>query len=213
MNEITRQVLNFDPFAPIKDILDNPQSDSNTKMLYLNLMHNANKTKAEYLKEIGDTYYGISWADFLRIVKDYGFKIGYCQKYTNSWSSKGTEEENIIFFLEEKGLILHASSYEGNLNTAKIYGGVKVGDKVEKQQIKALEWCSCGHNGNGTMHFDVDVREGFRYHLDALLEAFEFSKSWTKVQHLNLDLSNEQIYINRNMINQSCPEVRKIIFG
>ena len=70
MNEITRQVLNFDPFAPIKDILDNPQSDSNTKMLYLNLMHNANKTKAEYLKEIGDTYMLIEIANGVHIRVD-----------------------------------------------------------------------------------------------------------------------------------------------
>lgn len=144
-----------------------------------------NQVKAEHLKSLGDTHFGISWIDFIEIAKAYGFKSGYCKKFIGTgWSDKGIEEEEIIFFHEDKGLILHAESYNGkSVNSAHVYGEVKIGDKLEENQWEALYGCSHGGNGNGTMSFDVDVREGFRFHLDALSEAFEFSKSWSKVPY------------------------------
>lgn len=70
------------------------------------------------------------------------------------------------------------------------------------------------------MYFDVDVREGFRFHLDALSEAFEFSKSWSKVPFLwflnYMDTENKNYSyekINMQKIVASTPEVYKIIFG
>ena len=180
------------------------------------------KKKVEHLKSIGDTHFGITWIDFIEIAKAYGFKSGYCQKFTGTgWSDKGVEEEEIIFFHEEKGFILHAESFDGrSVNSAKVYGEVKIGDKLEKNQWEALNGCSHGGNGNGTMSFDVDVREGFRFHLDALSEAFEFSKSWSKVPFLwflnYMDTKNKNYSykkINKQKIDASTPEVRKIIFG
>ena len=106
------------------------------------------------------------------------------------------------------------------MNSAKVYGEVKIGDELERNQLEALNGCSHGGYGNGTMSFNVDVREGFRFHLDALSEAFEFSKSWTKVPFLwflnymdtkGANYSYEKI--NQQKIDASTPEVRKIIFG
>lgn len=182
----------------------------------------ANRKKVEHLKSIGDTHFGITCINFIEIAKAYGFKSGYCQKFTGTgWSDKGVEEEEIIFFHEEKGLILHAESFDGkSVNSAKVYGEVKIGDKLEKNQCEALDGCSYGYNGNGTMYFDVDVREGFRFHLDALSEAFEFSKSWSKVPFLwflnYMDTENKNYSyekINMQKIVASTPEVYKIIFG
>ena len=106
------------------------------------------------------------------------------------------------------------------MNSAKVYGEVKIGNKLEKNQWEALIGCSHGGNGHGPMSFDVDVREGFRFHLDALSEAFEFSKSWSKVPFLwflnYMDTKNENYSyekINKQKIDASTPEVRKIIFG
>lgn len=70
------------------------------------------------------------------------------------------------------------------------------------------------------MHFDVDVREGLRFHLDALSEAFEFSKNWSVIPFLwflnYMDTKAENYNyekINKQKIDASTPEVRKIIFG
>lgn len=108
----------------------------------------ANRKKVEHLKSIGDTHFGITWINFIEIAKAYGFKSGYCQKFTGTgWSDKDVEEEEIIFFHEEKGLILHAESFDGkSVNSAKVYGEVKIGDKLEKNQCEALDGCSYGYN-------------------------------------------------------------------
>lgn len=225
MNEKTKNILNIDPIANAETLLGKRHKDWDTEadvMVALGLAMMTNQIKDEHLKSIDDTHFGITWIDFIVIVKAYGFKSGYCQKFTGTgWSDKGVEEEEIIFFHEEKGLILHAESFNGtSVNSAKVYGEVKIGDKLEKNQWEALNGCSHCGNGNGTMSFDVDVREGFRFHLDALSEAFAFSKSWSKVPFLwflnYMDTENENYSyekINKQKIDASTPEVRKIIFG
>lgn len=225
MNETTRNILNFDPVATAEALIGKRYEDWDIEtdgMAALGLAMATNQAKREHLESIGDTHFGITWQKFVEIVKAYGFKSGYCQKFTGTgWSDKGVEEEEIIFFHEEKGLILHAESYDGkSVNSAKVYGEVKIGEELERNQWEALNGCSHGGNGNGTMSFDVDVREGFRFHLDALSEAFEFSKSWTKVPFLwflNYMDTKDKNYsyeeINKQKINASTPEVRRIIFG
>lgn len=224
MNETTRNILNFDPVATAEVLIGKRHEDwdaETDKMAALGLVIATNRAKAEHLKSIGDTHFGTTWIDFIEIAKEYGFKSGYCKKFTGtSWSDKGVEEEEIIFFHEEKGLILHAESYNAKtVNSAKVYGEVKIGDELEENQWKALNGCSNGSNGNGTMYFEVDVREGFRFHLDALSESFKFSKIWSKVPFLWLlnymDTKGQYNYedINKKKINDSTPEVHKIIFG
>lgn len=225
MNKTTKDILNFDPVATAEALIGKRHEEWDVEtdgMSALMLAIVTNQAKEEHLKSIGDTHSGITWIDFIEIAKAYGFKSGYCQKFTGTgWSRKDVEEEEIIFFHEEKGLILHAESYDGkSVNSARVYGEVKIGDKLEKNQWEALNGCSHGGNGNGTMSFDVDVREGFRFHLDALSEAFEFSKNWTKVPFLFLlnymDTRDENYNykkINKQKIDACTPEVRKIIFG
>ena len=227
MNETTKNILNFDPIATAEGLIGKRHEywDVETDgMVALVLAMLTNESKREHLESIGDTHFGITWNDFIEIAKAYGFKCGFCQKFTGTgWSDeKGIEEEEIIFFHEEKGLILHAESFDGkSVNSAKVYGEVKLnGDKLEEEQWNALNGCSHGGNGNGTMYFNVDVREGFRFHLDAVSEAFEFSKSWSKVQFLwflNYMDTKKKNYnyekINKKKIASCIPEVRKIIFG
>lgn len=174
------------------------------------------------VESIGDTHFGITWQDFIKIVKAYGFKCGFCQKFTGTGYSEECVEEEIIFFHEEKGLILYAESFGGDsVNSANVYGEVKLNDgKLEKSQWDALNGCSHSANENGTLCFHVDVRKGFRFHLDAISEAFEFSTSWSKVPFLwflNYMDTEDKNYnyekINKQKIAACTPEVRKIIFG
>lgn len=225
MNEKTKNILNFDPVATAETLIGKQHEDWDLKtdaMAASALVMATNQAKADHLKSIGDTHLGITWIEFIEITKAYGFKSGYCQKFTGTgWSDKGVEEEEIIFFHEEKGLILHAESFSGkSVNSAKVYGEVKIGDKLEEKQWEALNGYSHGSNGNGTMHFEVDVREGFRFHLDAISEAFEFSKNWSEVPFLwflNYMDSKVENYdfkkITNQKINASTSEVKKIIFG
>lgn len=220
MNKKTKDILNFDPVAAAEGLFGKRHEDWDTEtgMAALGLAILTNQAESDHLKSIGDTYFGTTWLEFIEIVKAYGFTIGYCQKFTGTNSA---EEEEILFFHEEKGLILHAESYNGEfVNSAEVYGEVKIGDKLEENQWEALNGCSHGSNGNGTMAFTVDVRKGFRFHLDSLSEAFEFSKSWTKVPFmwfLNYMDTKIQNYdykkITSKKIDACTPEVKKIIFG
>lgn len=56
------------------------------------------------------------------------------------------------------------------------------------------------------MYFNVDVREGFRFHIDTISEAFEFSKSWTKVPPLLCFLN----YMDIKNCNYEKPSQQKI---
>lgn len=226
MNEKTKNILSFDPIATAETLIGKRHDDWNIEtegMAALEIAMLSNQAKKEHLKSIGDTHFGITWQDFIEIAKAYGFKCGFCQKFTGTgWSYEGIEEEEIIFFHEEKGLILHAESFGGkSVNSAKVYGEVKLNDgELERCQWDALDGCSHCDNGNGTMCFEVDVREGFRFHLDAVSEAFELSTSWSKVPFLwflnYMDTKNKNYScekINKQKIDVCTPEVRKIIFG
>ncbi len=227
MNETTKNILNFDHVETAEALIGKRYKDLDIEtdgMAALGLAMLTNQIQREHLESIGDTYFGITWQDFIEIVKAYGFKCGFHQNFTGTGlSDNGVEEEEIIFFHEEKGLILHAESFDGKfVSSAKMYGEVKLNDgKLERSQLDALNGCIYGDNGNGTMYFIVDVREGFRFHLDAVLDAFEFSKSWSKVVpflsfHNYMDTKDKNYdyeKINKQKIAVCTPEVRKIIFG
>lgn len=176
MNETTKNILNFDPVATAEALIGKRHEEWDVEtdgMAALGLAMMSNQSKREHLESIGDTHFGITWQDFIEIVRTYGFKCGFCQKFTGTgWSDeKGIEEEEIIFFHEEKGLILHAESFDGkSVNSAKVYGEVKINETLTENQWDALNGCSHGGNGNGTMYFDVDVREGFRFHISTLFQ-------------------------------------------
>lgn len=220
MNETTKNFLNFDPIATAETLIGKRHEDWNIEtdgLAALRLAVAANQAKANHLKSISDTHFGITWIEFVEFAKAYGFQISYYEKFTG----RNEEEEEIIFFHEEKGLILHAVSYAGKyVNSAKVYGELKKSDKLTKNQQEALNGCSQSPINNNTMSFDVDVREGFRFHLDALSEAFEFSKNWSKVPFLwflnYMDTKDENYNyekITQHKIDACTPEVRKIIFG
>lgn len=197
MNEKTKNILNIDTIA--EDLISKRNED-------------------------WDVETHITWQKFIEIAKSYGFKCGFCQKFTvTGWlNKKGIEEEEIIFFHEEKGLILYAESLGGkSVNSAKVYGEVKINEKLEENQYYALYGCSAyGRNRNGTMSIEVDVRQGFLSHLEAISKAFKFSTKWTKVPFLWFlnYMENEKDDFNYKKITEqkikACtPEVRKIIFG
>lgn len=198
MNEKTKNILNFDPIATTEALIDKRHEDWD-------------------IESIDDPHFSTTWQNFIEIARAYGFKCSFCQKFMGT----GIIEEEIIFFHEEKGLILYAESFGGkSVNSAKVYGEVKIDEILTKEQRNALHGCSYGNNGNGTMHFDVDVQEGFHFHLDAISEAFQFSTSWTKVPFLwflnYMDTKKKNFNyekINHKKIKACTPEVQKIIFG
>ena len=218
--------INVDPVALAEDFIGKRHEEWDTEtdgMIALGIAMATNNAKVERFKEMGDTYFGVTWAEFLKLVKDYGFKVGYSEKFTgiNQWEKKSVEEEEVIFYNEERGLILYAESYNGtSVNSAEVYAEVKIGEFITDEQREALNGCSHGVNEIGTMYVQIDVREGLRFHLEALFKAFELSKTWSTVPFLWFlnymdirDKDYDYMKINRRKLDACMPEVSKIIFG
>lgn len=226
MNEKINNILDMDPVATAETLLGKRHEEWDTeteKIGALEIIMATNKAKVELLKEMGDTYFGVTWDDFIKIVKDYGFKVGYSEKFTgiHQWDDKRVEEEEVIFYNEDKGLILYAESYNGtSVNRADVYAEVKRGEYITDEQREALNDCSHGVNEIGTMYVQVDGREGLRFHVDALSKAFELSKTWGTVPFLWFlnymdirDKNYDYTKINKRKLDACKAEVRKIIFG
>ncbi len=138
-----------------------------------------NEIKASNPKETGDTYFEISWKDFIEIITKYGFKCAYKKNFMGT----NNVEEEAIFFHAGKGLILYASTVNGNLlYNAHVYGVLRLENvrKLTNEQCNALDYCVHNSNGLGYIYFDVDAREGLLYRLKALSGAFSFSRRWNK---------------------------------
>ena len=234
MNETTKKILESDPIAMAEAFLGKPHEkwDPHTDgMFALQFAMATNDRKRKHLEELGDTHFGITWEDFIQIAKGLGFENALTLPFigTSSYEDAKRDEEEIIFFHKEKGLILHAVSFtlceERSVNSAKVYGEIKIGEKLSDAQWNALHGCSHGGTGHGTMTFDVDVREGFCHHINAISEVFEFLPNWTEVPFLwflnyteehNLpECFGDKTYekITHDKIKACKPEVSKIIYN
>ncbi len=234
MNETTKKILESDPVAMAEAYLGKPHEEwdpCTDGMVALQFAAATSTQKRKHLEEQGDTHFSISWIKFIEIAKSLGFENGLTKAFvgTSSWEDTKRDEEEIIFFHKEKGLILHAVSFtcggERSVNSAKVYGEIKIGENLSDNQWNALHGCSHGGTGHGTMEFNVDVREGFRHHINAISEAFEFVQNWTQVpflwflnyteEHSLPDSFGDKTYekITKKKIKACSPEVSKIIYN
>lgn len=87
MNEKTKNILSFNPIATAENLIGKRHDDWNIEtegIVALGLAMLSNQAKEEHLKSIGDTHFSITWQDFIEIARAYGFKCGFCQKFTGT---------------------------------------------------------------------------------------------------------------------------------
>ncbi len=134
-----------------------------------------------------DTYNRMPWREFITFVESYaGFKCGFCKKFI-SYNLSGEdpiEEEEVVYYIKDKGIILHACSYRGNVNSARVYGELVIRGEQSEEQKKAYKKAAPYISEpiiDGFRGFGLNVGfGGLRRSLDYLLGAFEFSKTWQK---------------------------------
>ena len=109
MNETTKNILNFDLVVTAETLFGkwNENWDTETDVIIaLGIANAKNQAKELHLKSIGDTHLGITWIDFVEIAKAYGFKSGYCQKFTGiEWmceQRKSLRKSKIEKFFQQK---------------------------------------------------------------------------------------------------------------
>ena len=156
-----------------------------------------------------------TWTELIEWAKKEGFKVGYNNNFKGFFDKK---EEEVIMYNEEKGLILYAESFDGNVNHASIYGEITYDEDYEKSFPLGFLSSFC-YEDEKTIVFELDYRRGLSL-INQIPDSCEFSKVWKNKRFLwfvNHMEKNKEGYdfekINHDKIQASSPEVRKIIFG
>lgn len=163
-----------------------------------------------------DTHHGITWNEFKRIVKSYGFELGFRKKFIGTtWVGGDSKEEENIFFHKEKGLILYAESFSTKfVYKANVYGELKINEN-ELSQMQRYALASTSHGTDGDrVYFKADVREGLYAKLDSISASFEFAKQWKKLNpffNLSNSFENQTRKVTREKLKESSSEVCSIV--
>jgi len=130
--------------------------------------HNLKVT--DYYKQINDTYWGITWNEFINLIEGKGFKLVLLDDFI----CEGRHEKLGIWGWKEKGLLLVATTYSNSLNSGTMYGQAKRLPHFDKFfPISA----TCGYTGE-TVRFNIDVREGLFLNIETIEKDMELLKIW-----------------------------------
>jgi hypothetical protein len=234
----TDEILNKDSLAETEKIFGGKDyhdfNEFEQAVSLINFMQD-NKIKEEHLKSIGDTYFGMKWNDFKELLKRYGFQEGLSYNFINDSFGNKHNEEAILYYHKEKGLILWATTYgEDSINGGTVYGQVKINKEDDyKDLYKVL---NCTHDSFGwydresrteglkdAVYFNMDVREGLIYKLENINKVAEFASQWTVENHSKKPRMYLYDFIEDDQegfsfkdstmdkINRACQDVRDII--
>jgi hypothetical protein len=170
------EAMNFDPVQYAEDLFGKVW-DKSPKTFWVGLLFmQLHRERMESLMgNLGDTYFSISWAEFLKIIEKYGFQT--IKKYRFNYGT--ICPEHLIAAHPEKFLILCAHSYPLTSGPESLSGGDVYGMlKPKNGQIGRTEWldlkhCSHSHSFFGR-EFNYDVREGLISRLECLGETFKY---------------------------------------
>lgn len=227
MDRIIEKLLTHDPVADTESLLGDKHwseftEDEQLFCLARSMSYNAFKNK--HLQSIGDTYFGMSWKDFKKLLMARSFKIGFTNELSYNYNDHIGIEEEIIYYQPDKGMIVYATSFsdQRTINGGTLYAEIQARDADTKTKETIWKWLSTGGLINKedliyeTSH---DVREGLFSKLEILESTGTFLKKWTNKDRflwfVNYIESKNKPYDSK-MITQSkierCPqELREII--
>jgi len=225
-SKVTEKILNKDSLAEAEQIFGGKHwsefSDEERVFALLKAFCD-NQVKAEHLKSIGDTYWGIKWNDFITLIESYGFKKGMKYDFIPPKHGLTDEpdriEEAIIFYHPGKGLILWATSYgnKDHINGGTVYGMTQ----YEKFDWDIFSHCSHGDNGEdkNIRDFSYDIREGLIYTLNRMDKNTRLLPIWSgrKPFMFLVDYAESEVkgYNYKAITNNKlkmCPEEMQEIF-
>lgn len=74
------------------------------------------------MAQLKETNHDMLFEDFVKLMEEHGFKVGYEEDYTSEYSGK---QKEVILYDKKHGFIIHANSYHDKLNRAKLYREVE----------------------------------------------------------------------------------------
>lgn len=169
-------LLSLDPIAIAEECLGEEQTHE-SNLLGLGLALQINKLKKTVLDAMGDTKFGISYDDTIRIVEAQGFQLHLTVSFLGKHSSiEPTSEEMRIYWHPELHAMITMESYQSKLNTGTIRYAWKANDPT---QFSPTTHSSGAFYGDDRVFVgDFDIREAFVFHLNRMKETGTFIPKW-----------------------------------
>lgn len=124
----------------------------------------------------------LDWQTFLTEIRRYGFRCGYTDIFEGDGiNSKKSNEEEVILFNEEKGLIIYAYTFCGKrMGRATIYGQIpqKFQSMTEKQKRFFTNYAICMKSSKDGIAFEMRVSKDFESFMRRLFDCFDFLPQW-----------------------------------
>ncbi len=179
-------------------------------------------SRTHYFIQHNDTYNGMPWVEFIKVVERYGFKLGY---YNIFKGEDNIYEREALYYLEEKGLVLHVYTKGGVcINWAELYGEFNAPHSFNLNDffssIQLYGGLSYFRDMTKTVSFYIDVKEGFNYITDTIVTNFDLNAKWHSgwvsgfYNYMEREDEFEEILplISYNKV-RNCDELNKIIFS
>jgi len=139
LKEDARNLIKFDGLAAAEKLTNVSYKESPiTKALGLCLMITNNKEKEKVLKELNDTYFGMTFAEFISLIESKGFVKVYEEEFPNTCDGKIITEKLVVYW--KNGIFLEATSHWDSLNS----GHILFNWKPNSKKYDALNGCSHG---------------------------------------------------------------------
>lgn len=142
-----------------------------------------NNLKKNIMKNRNDTYYSITYSDFIRIVLTYGFKIVYEEEFLSSSEKVNNDIFNIMF--HDDGILLVCEKYGDRLNSGHIYYNIS-------PIVDFDMWYKQHLTESGMFNEDMiwsgyhDIREGIILKMDRMKTYGNFINPWKHKQYFQL---------------------------
>ena len=221
-NELTtKELLELDPIDLTERLLETPSEEWDPGvegMVSLAITSHIADLQRTKLAAMGDTHFGTKWAEFLQIAESLGFEYGLRLPFTGrTFSGNPIVEEEVILF-HESGIIIHAESFgTTDMNIATMYLEVEQPETLSSSQRDALSQCSFSFDED-RIQIKVDIRQGFKFHFNAIASEFIICNKWKKVPFLwflnymeTHDKADDHEVITKHKIHLSCQRIQEII--
>ncbi len=176
--------------------------------------------RRKFFLDMGDTYGCMVWEKYDKKVRNYGFKLGYSNEFRGNYEDP---EMELIYYLEEKGLILYVCTEGGFIvQTAHLFG--EIGDVKQgidlSSQIGLEECVHIYHPESSTIEFDQDVDHGLAFKTNIFVSNYHLNKKWISHQSFSfanyMDVAKYSSDILPEVSKrkaQNCKKVYDIIYG
>jgi hypothetical protein len=174
------RLLRYDALSEAEHITGaSHHEDEETQLLAMHMHLEHQRAKAAVLGEFDDTTFSHDSEDYLRIVKEEGFKEMRVEVFT---SESSHQMEQQYFMLHEEGVLLIFDTYRGMINGGNFYynweSQLMPKDECWRNIIDNGKWHQDSDGGGGVWVGYHNCREAVRHRLRVLREHGNFVNPW-----------------------------------